>query len=383
MSRRFEVISAAAVLAILGQLAWAAAASGPTPPKAKAAEVLKRLQGVKIISIQDVDKINAIDQEGMRGVWGNSPVNDYDRGYPRRLKETLGVELIILRSGELLEEMAKVEDADCEKMAGVWVREATEMRKVRRSDVVRSARLYWAYKALLKKYAAAAITHECATITLSEKKVKAWPPLAILELGKEHIPSVGQSHVDCLVTQLIGCYLTGGCMGFAGDVLNTWSFKPVGERPPNAIIVGHCSAPINPHGNDRLPYMIREHIHVDRWGVPNEVAEATTVTWPPNEPATVVKFDVYRKKVSIYTGTVLDGNKLFVDFPNCICRNKILVQIDRPDQCYLLPASPKEGAFRSWFGSWGCHQVVFYNNLRELFKETALGAGFQVVEGKQ
>jgi hypothetical protein len=129
--------------------------------------------------------------------------------------------------------------------------------------------------------------------------------------------------------------------------------------------------------------VIREHIHAERWGGPNDVAEATTVTWPPDEPATIVKFDVYRKKVSIFTGKVLDGNKLFVDFPNCICRNKILVQIDNPDKCYLLPSSPKEGAFRSWFGSWGCHQVVFYGNLRELFKETALGAGFQVVEGKE
>jgi hypothetical protein len=383
MRRRFVVASLVVVLAVLGHLAQVTVARGQPPRKAQPAEVLKRLQGVKIISIQDLDKINAIDQEGMPGVWGKSPVNDYDRGYPRRLKEIFGLELIVLRSGELLEEMAKVEEADCEKLAAVWIREATEMRKVKRIDVVRSARLYWAFKALLKKYSAAAITYECATITLSEKKVKAWPPLAILELGKEYIPSVGQSHVDCLVTQLIGCYLTGGYMGFAGDVLNDWSFKPVAQRPANAIIVGHCSAPINPHGTDRIPYVIREHIHAERWGGPNDVAEATTVTWPPDEPATIVKFDVFRKKVSIYTGKVLDGNKLFVDFPNCICRNKILVQIDNPDQCYLLPSSPKEGAFRSWFGSWGCHQVVFYGNLRELFKETAVRAGFQVVEGKK
>ena len=186
------------------------------------------------------------------------------------------------------------------------------------------------------------------------------------------------------MTQLIGCYLTGGRMGFMGDVLNDWSFKPTGDRPSNVIVVGHCSAPINPHGDDRIPYIIREHIHADKnWGGrPGDVAEATTVTWPPDEPATVVKFDVYRKKVSIYTGKVLDGNKLFVDFMNCICRNKIVVQIDRPDRCYLLPSSPKEGAFRSWWGSWGCHQVVFYGDLRKPMKDFAAAAGFQVVEGK-
>jgi len=79
---------------------------------------------------------------------------------------------------------------------------------------------------------------------------------------------------------------------------------------------------------------------------------------------------------------VLDGNKLFVDFPNCICRNKLVFQFDHPDQTYMLPSSAKEGAFRSWFGSWGCHQVVFYGNLREPFKEFATVTGFQVVEGK-
>ena len=85
--------------------------------KVKPAEVIKRLNGAKIVSIQDVDKINAIDQEGMHGVWGNSPVNEYDRNYPKRLKESLGIELVIVRSGELLEEMGKVEEPAIEKLA--------------------------------------------------------------------------------------------------------------------------------------------------------------------------------------------------------------------------------------------------------------------------
>ena len=108
----------------------------------------------------------------------------------------------------------------------------------------------------------------------------------------------------------------------------------------------------------------------------------TTVVWPADEPATVVKFDICRKKASVYTGTVLDGNALYVDFANCICRNKTVVQIDNPDQCYMLPSSPKEGAFRNWWGSWGCHQVVFYGNLRKQIKDFAAATGFEVVEGK-
>ena len=235
-------------LALVASLVLPGSSMGDTPVKVEPAEVIKRLQGAKIVSIQDVDKINAIDQEGMRGVWGNSPVNEYDRNYPKRLKESLGIELIIVRSGELLEEMGKVEEPALEKLADTWIREATGMKNVTRSDVVRSARLYWGFKALLKKYSAAAITFESATLTLSEHKVNAWTPLSILELSKEHIPCCCQSHVDCLVTQLIGCRLTDGRPGFVGDVLNDWSFKAAGERPKNVIVVGHCGAAINPHG---------------------------------------------------------------------------------------------------------------------------------------
>jgi len=371
-------------VAILVGLGSPGNSRGEASAKEKAAEAAKKLKGAKIISIQDVDKINAIDQEGMKGVWGNSPVNDYDRGYPQRLKDYLGIELVIVRSGELLEEMSKVDDKAIQDLTDLWIKEATEVKKVGRNDIADAARMYWAFKALLKKYSAVAITYESATLTLSEQKVKAWTPLPILELSKEHIPCCCQSHVDCLVTQLVGCYLTNGRTGFVGDVLNDWSFKPAGERPENVIVVGHCGACINPHGDDRTAYLIRDHIHSDKqWFGPNDIPTATTVTWPADEPATVVKFDVFRKKVSIFTAMVRDGNKLFVDFPNCICRNKMVVQLDHPDQTYLLPSDPKAGAFRSWWGTWGCHQVVFYGNLREPLKEVAAMQGFEVVEPKQ
>ena len=346
----------------------------------KAGEVLGRLKTTKIISIQDYDKINAIDQEGMAGVWGDSPVNDYDRGYRQRLKQSLGVELILVRSDELLAEMAKVADADAEQLADLWIREATEIKNVKRSDIIRPAYLYYAFKQLLKKYDAAAITYDSATLTLRPQKVKAWTPLAILELSKEHIPCCCQSHVDCLVTQTIGSMLTDGRQGFAGDVLNDWAFSPMGNRPGNVIVIGHCGAPITPVAGKRIPYLIRDHIHSDKeWFGPDDIPTATTVFWPADEPVTVVKFDVFRKKVSVFTGTVLDGDLLYEDFANCICRNKMVVQIERPDNCYLLPSDPKEGAFRNWWGSWGCHQVAFYGDLTKTMGEFAASAGFEVV----
>lgn len=378
-SRMHLCVVAASVVAF-----WSSAgtmvSAAESPDSAKAHDVLERLKGTRIISIQDYDKINAIDQEGMAGVWGDSPVNDYDRGYRPRLKEYLGIELILVRSDELLAEMAKVADGDAERLADLWIREATEIKNVKRSDIVRPAYLYFAFKQLLKKYEAAAITYDSATLTLRPQKVKAWTPLAILELSKEHIPCCCQSHVDCLVTQTIGSMLTDGRQGFVGDVLNDWAFSPLGKRPENVIVLGHCGAPLTPLPGKRIAYLIRDHIHSDKeWFGPDDVPTATTVFWPADEAATVVKFDVFRKKVSVFTGTVRDGDMLYDDFANCICRNKMVVEIDHPKDCYMLPSNATEGAFRNWWGSWGCHQVAFYGNLTGPIREFAAAAGFEVV----
>ena len=182
------------------------------------------------------------------------------------------------------------------------------------------------------------------------------------------------------MTQVIGGWLTDGRPGFMGDVLNDWAFPPIADRPENVIVLGHCGAAINPHGNDRIPYLIRDHIHSNKkWFGPEDVPTATTVRWPADEAATVVKFDVYRRKVSAFAATVLDGNLLLDDFDNRICRNKMLVRSEHPTRCYLLPSDPKGGAFRNWWGSWGCHQVAFYGDLRPKLKEFASLVGFEVV----
>lgn len=181
----------------------------------------------------------------------------------------------------------------------------------------------------------------------------------------------------------IGSYLTDGRQGFMGDVLNDWAFQPIAIRPENVIVLGHCGAPITPKANKRIPYLIRDHIHSNKeWFGPNDVPTATTVFWPADEPTTVVKFDVYRKKVSVYSGTVLDGDITYVDFANCICRNKMVVQIDHPEKCYMLPSDKNEGAFRNWWGSWGCHQVAFYGDLTDNIREFAALSGFEIVGDK-
>ena len=353
--------------------------------------VLKRLKGSKLIAIQDHDGYNRIDQ----GIYYQVPIQEYDREYPGRLEESLGIEIVVVRSDELNRLIAELPEGAAEKVAHTWVDEATEVKNVTDRDILRAARSYLAQRELLKRYDADAITLETATLAFkaygSDKmegfgEVRAAQPLVIMELSKEYVPACCQSHIDCLVTQMVGTSISGGS-GFTGDFLNDWAFKPSGERPKDVMIVAHCGAPITPYGHDRLPYLIRDHIHNRAFG-PKETPTATTVDWPSHEPASIVKFDVYRKQVSIFTGEVLDGNALYKNFPNCICRNKIVIRIDDPGNCYMLPSKPNAGAFRQcnhWdrkHRHWGGHQVAFYGNLKPAVRDLAALIGFEVVDGR-
>ncbi|MEA3462463.1 MAG: hypothetical protein U9R49_11330, partial [Bacteroidota bacterium] len=359
--------------------------------KVKLFSVIRKMKNSKLISIQDHDGINRIDQ----GTYYDIPTNDYDLNYPGRLKEYFGVEMIIVRSKELNQEIAKVDDVEAEEIAEMWVEEATEVKNVGLHDIVRSARLYLAIKALLNKYDADAITLDTATLFFRgygssawlrpEQKVNETFPLLIMELSKEYIQSCCQSHIDCLVTQMVGNYMTGGS-GFTGDFLNDWEFDPTGARPENVMIVAHCGAPITPHKNGRIPYLIRDHIFRSEAFGPENTPTATTVKWPLGEVASIVKFDVYRKMVSVFTGIVLDGDSLYENFPNIICRNKIVIQIDDPEDCYMLPSNPAAGLFRQcdcWdidHRHWGGHQVAFYGDLRRRIKHLTALIGFEVVD---
>jgi hypothetical protein len=341
-------------------------------------KVLEKLRGSKLLTVQDYHKINPLDQGGWPEV--NAPIRDYDRNYPDRLKEYLGIDLLIANSKELNQEIGKVEEKEAEKLADMWIDEAKEVRRgVTRKDVIRAARLYLALKELIERYDADAITMaswHLAGHSNKESVTNAMPPLSWMELSKENIPCSCESLIDCLVTQMIGTYITEGHAGFLGDILG--GFQPTGTPPENVVIIGHCGAPITPHGDDRIPYTIRDHvINGADWAKlfgPEDTVTATTVDWPSNEAGSIVKFDVYRKKVFVCTGTVLDGNSLYENFPDTSCRNKIVIKIDDP-KTYQMFSS---GKFRE---DWGIHPVAFYGDLREEIKDFAKLTEFDLVEG--
>lgn len=351
--------------------------------------VVQRLQGAKLLTVQDFEKINPLDHEGWKEV--NAPLDEYDREYPDRLREYLGLELEIADADELNHETQQVAE-EAETLADTWIAEAKEVRRgVKKDDVIRAARLYYALDALIKKYDAVAVTMASWHMLGYENddpSTDVMPPLAWMELSKQNIPCCCESMIDCLATQLIGQYLSDGHAGFAGDPLERWAdwdARLKTDDPGDVVIIGHCGAPITPHGDDRIPYTIRDHVvsgevRTERishnWRQyatlcePDATITATTVDWPSDEPGTIAKFDVYEKRLFFCTGTILDGEALYEDFADTVCRNKIVVGMDAAEEYQLF-----HEVFRKQYGG---HAVVFYGDLSEQLRDFADLTGFEV-----
>jgi L-fucose isomerase-like protein len=349
-------------------------------------ETLDRLRGATLISVQDYDRIQPIDRGGWDQV--DAPLTDYDRTYADLLRESLGINLVLVRSAELLRAVDRASQEEAERLADGWIRQAEGVRNVTRDDVIRSAELYLAYRELLAVYDADAITVSSWAF-VPDGTLKAMPPLAEMEMAKELIPCCCESLIDCAVTQMVGSYLSE-VPGFVGDVLNNWAgLESLGRLPDGLVVVGHCYGPVNPHGTDAVPYLIRDHAvystvgqgWMASWRTSSQAQArrqleaqgitlvGITVRWPPDEVVTMAKFDVAGKRLSLGTGRVVDGNTLFAEFDERLCRTKLAMVTD--------------GRFANLLATRmaGGHQVVFYGDQSRGLRQVADRLGFDVLEG--
>jgi len=294
---------------------------------------------------------------------GHASNEDYEEVYLRNLKEVFGLEIVNILVDEINEEREKADREKAKEIADKWIHEAKEVRwnEISKEQIIMSAQLYLATVELMKKYNCNAVTMSIGPV-LRIGKIPVRPPLAEMELAKSGIVTSCESLIDCLVTQLLGFYITGK-LGFVGDVITKdWLRQDLVSA---TFTVGHCYAPINPYGDDRrVPYIIRSHAVT-----PSTVG--IQVELPLNETVTVAKLSVYDKKISVFTGKTVDGRSLYKDFDNIACRTKVVVKTnnEKPMKNYY-----KEKEI------FGCHRVVFYTDFREEIKELATLIGFEVIE---
>lgn len=315
--------------------------------KTKLIVALSRVKRSRLLDITHQTTIQPCDQR-------DSKPRDYDENYLEILRELLGLQVVKISFERLNQEIKGIKAKEAEEVADRWINEAQKVRDTTREHIVKSAKMYLAVVKLMKEYNANSVTMS-GWSGFGDGKIDAFPCLGNTEFSKKLIPNNCESLIDALVTEMLGIYIMGR-PGFVGDTV---------VDPLNGVIIwGHCKCPINPHGDDQVPYIIRDHT-----GWPKGIGAGVQVELPLNEMITAAKVSVYDRKISVLTGTTVSGRSLYKGFDDILCRTKLVATVNT--QAFLKNYDS---------GTFGIHKVVFYGDWRETFKNLAALTGFEIVE---
>jgi len=326
--------------------------------KVRLLQAAARMKGLTVLIVTDKPTLGRyeptalqIEAEG----W-----DEYERLYLENLAE-LGAEAVARPQEEMVSKMEAADEAEASEVARGWIEEAAGIRGTTEAEIQKSAKLYVAMREMLDEYNADAITTEGYGV--------------FMYYGDEPIPSQGlpssqfctdglvatsETLIDSLITQQLGLLVTGST-GFNGDYI-------VDEENGKAYI-GHCECPFNPYGDERrAPYAIR---NLPQWPMDEQEkgGACAQVNLPAGEPVTVAKTSVHDKKLSLFTGETVDGEKLFAGWYDILCRTKLAIETDAARLLSNL----------DW-RTFGNHRVAFYGDHRERFKNLATLLGYEVVE---
>ena len=283
---------------------------------------------------------------------------EYEELYLTGLREVFGSELLNIPQEELLRQIEEVSDEEAKKIAKMWIDQALGMRGTNQTEVVKSAKVYLAMKALMEKNGCTAVTAEgYGVFAANEKGPIPSQGLASSQLLTDGVTATSECLINSLLLQDLG-FKAWGRPSFNGDYV---------VDPFNGIaIVGHCECPLNPYGDERRsPFVIR---NLPRWRK-NEGGACVQVNLPTDETVTVVQISVYDRKISVFTGRTVSGEKFFTEWDNLGCRTKLAIETDT------------DALLRNvdW-DVFGSHRVVFYGDLRSQVKDLARLIGFDLIE---
>ncbi|RKY51924.1 MAG: hypothetical protein DRP89_08485, partial [Candidatus Neomarinimicrobiota bacterium] len=330
---------------------------------------LNKIKQTKLLLLQEPEVLGNYDIYGMDF---HVPLpKNYNEIYSRNLKE-LNLDIKHISLTELLENINEIEETNAEKITNIWKSEAKEVKsETNKSEILKVAKMYLAMENLLKKYDAEGIIIRSLVPWIKEM-IDVTPCLANTELNKQLKVGVCEGLVNSAVTELFGIHFAGK-PSFIGDVVGIDTIN-------DTIIFAHCQSPINPHGNDRVPYVIRSHaLQKENKMFPKNypeigksVSAAVKVDLPTNEVITITKMSIYYKKIAISTGMTVPGWKLYKDFDDRLCRTKLVVKTNAK-------------AFEEYYDTvtFGVHRNILFGDYREKIKEIATIIGYEVVdEGK-
>ena len=323
--------------------------------KIKLIQALSKMKGLRVLVVTDRPALGAFEPTSLQ-VRGDR--KRYEEVYLRHLEETFQTELVTAPQQEMVERMNEADGEEARKVARKWIEETEGMKGTQEAEVVKSARLYLAMKALMEKYHCQAITTEGYGVFAG---YKAGPipsqGLPSSQFCTDGVVATSETLIDSLITQQLGLFITGST-GFNGDYL----IDPFN----GTAIIGHCECSFRPWGDERrAPYTIR---NLPRWEK-NEGGACVQVDLPVNETVTVTKVSMYDRKISVFTGEAVPGRELFEDWDDLACRTKLAVKTDTKGLLENL----------DW-KTFGVHRTAFYGDHRQRIKDLATLVGFQVVE---
>ncbi|MEA3345549.1 MAG: hypothetical protein U9Q78_04805 [Chloroflexota bacterium] len=333
--------------------------------KIKLISALKRVKDSRLLVVQEPEILGNYDILGMDF---HSPLpEDYNEVYSENLKE-MGLEVTHAGFIELNEEIGGVGESEAEGIADMWINEAKRIRETDREEVLKAAKLYLGMEKLMKKHGADGIAIR-SLVPWVRGVINVTPCLANTELNKQLRVGVCEGLVNSAITEMFGIYTTGN-PSFIGDVIGI-------DRVNDTVTFAHCQCPINPRGNDRVPYVIRSHaLQKENEMVPDDYPEAGStlgaavqVELPTDETVTALKFSLYDRKIAVSTGVSVSGEEYYRGFEDILCRTKLVMKTNSE-------------AFERDYDTttFGVHRNIIYGDHTQAVNDLAKLMGFEVVE---
>ncbi|MGC9316456.1 MAG: hypothetical protein ACP5KN_00300 [Armatimonadota bacterium] len=324
----------------------------------RAVQAVARMKGRRVLIITDRPVLGQYEPTALQleaEGW-----DAYQERYLANLK-SLGVEAVARPQSEMVARMKEVDDAHAARVAEEWIEDATGVEGTNETQIRDSAKLYLVMREMLDEYESDAITTEGYGVFMGYKDGPIPSQgLPSSQLCTDGFVATSETLVDSLITQQLGFFITGST-GFNGDYI-------VDEDNTKAYI-GHCECPFNPWGDERrVPYVIR---NLPQWPVEEQEkgGASVQVLLPAGETVTVAKVSVHDRKLSLFSGQTVDGEKLFPGWYDILCRTKLAIDTDARKLLKNL----------DW-RTFGNHRVAFYGDHRERFKNLAKLMGYEVVE---
>ena len=326
---------------------------------------IAKVRRSRLLIVQEPRILGSYDIEGMDF---HVPLpGDYNEVYLQRLEE-MGPNVEHVSLEELNKEMDKTPHEEAIRIADTWIEGAERVVDTNRDEMLKAAGMYVAIARLLKRYQADGITIR-SLVPWVKGMTAATPCLANTELNKQLKTGVCEGLVNSAVTEMFFMHAAGR-PSFIGDVVGV-------DRENDTVTFAHCQCPINLHGDDRIPYVIRSHaLQKGNPMLPNDYPEAgptpgvaVQVKLPQNEPVTAVKFSLYAGKIAVSTGTSVSGEALYRDFDDILCRTKLVMRTNT-------------SSFEKYYdtATFGVHRNIIFGDHRQKIDDLATLIGFTVVE---